>query len=129
MNSYLNDRKAIDRLKREYLEHKNLVIGFDFDDTVFPYHEGIIVDDVLKLLQKCKKLGFTLCIWSTCSRPRDIFYKIAITKSLNIEPNYINESPIFNGTTKPYFSILLDDRAGLSSAYNILLTTLNELEL
>ncbi len=31
-DSYINSRKAIDRLKKEYLEHNGLVVGMDFDD-------------------------------------------------------------------------------------------------
>ena len=46
---------------------------------------------------------------------------------LGIKPDYINESPIrFDcGGFKPYFNILLDDRAGLESAYNSLKTVIN----
>ncbi|MFW6310858.1 MAG: hypothetical protein ACOC1K_01340 [Nanoarchaeota archaeon] len=127
LDTYLIDRNSIERLKKEYNEHENIVIGYDFDDTVFPYHDTK-TDMVVNLLKDCKKLGFTLCIWSTCTRPEDIKYKVYIAEKMGIGPDYINESPLFNGTTKPYFNILLDDRAGLSSSYNILKTVIEELK-
>lgn len=128
-NSYLSNRKAIERLKKEYREHNNLVIGFDFDDTVFSYQDNVDIEEVLELIRRCKKIGLTLCLWSTCVRPHEIKYKIELCKHLGIEADYVNESPLFKGSTKPYFNILLDDRAGLCSAYLILTTVLDELGL
>ena len=47
MNSYLNDRKAIDRLKKEYLQHKKLIIGFDFDNKEAKEKQLVKVYDLL----------------------------------------------------------------------------------
>ena len=33
---------------------------------------------------------------------------------------FVNTSPIFSRSRKPYYNILLDDRAGLEESYNIL---------
>jgi hypothetical protein len=140
-NSYLNDRKAVDRLKREYQEHKNLIIGFDFDNTIYDYHkEGLELQPVIDLLKRCSDLGFTMCLYSASlcedeeKHDKQMFEKKGFCEySLGIKVECINYSPIpvFRSykDKKPYFSILLDDRAGLSSAYSILKTTLNELEL
>lgn len=140
MNNYLNDRKAIDRLKREYLEYGNLIIGFDFDCTIYDYHkEDLEIECIIKLLEKCSDLGFTMCLYSLTLKDSelDITDKIIYCNSLGIGVDYINASPIMNIDQqkighyphKPFFSILLDDRAGLSASYNILLTTLKELNL
>lgn len=138
MNSYLNDRKAIDRLKKEYLEHKTLIIGFDFDCTIYDYHkEGLELQPVIDLLKRCNNLNFTMCMFSiTLKHSMTLEKKISIVHELGIKADYINESPILSDSKqqecfnkKPFFSILLDDRAGLSAAYNILKTTLDELEL
>lgn len=136
MNSYLNDRKAIDRLKKEYLEHKNLIIGFDFDNTVYDYHkEGLDLKPVIDLLKKCSDLGFTMCLHSLTQEDgmgiRKAWHLSAIH---GIRTNYINDSSILrkqdsHNNSKPFYSILLDDRAGLSAAYNILKTALEELNL
>ena len=46
-------------------------------------------------------------------------------KDIGIEIDYINESPPYIPFTgnKVYYNIMLDDRAGLSAAYNILYKT------
>jgi hypothetical protein len=127
MNSYLDDRKAVERLKREYLEHHKLVVGLDFDNTIFDYHqEGLSLTPVIDLFKKCSDLGFVMCLYTV---PDRINFKIDWAECLGIRIDFVNESPIMPNKEKPYFNILLDDRAGLSSAYNILLTTLKELGL
>lgn len=138
-NSYLNDRKAIDRLKKEYLEHKNLVIGIDFDNTLFDYHkQGLEVLPVVNLIKKCSDLGFTICCHSDCANNENVVFKQQYLIHLDINATWFNTSPLNDpskgesATTvryKPFYSILLDDRAGLSASYNILLTTLKELKL
>jgi len=134
-NSYLNDRKAIDRLKREYQEYKSLIIGFDFDCTIFDFHkEDLNLQPVIDLLAKCSDLGFTMCLHSLTDEKSSYYPKVNESMRLGIRVDFINESPVMKSqnilyNNKPFYSILLDSRAGLSSAYNILSTTLNELNL
>ena len=134
-NSYLNDRKAIDRIKSEYIKYKNLVIGFDIDCTIYDYHkEGLEVQPVIDLLKRCSELGFTMCMYSLSIEEGMGVRKGWMATHLGINVNYINTSPLLceqdsQWNKKPFFSILLDDRAGLSSAYNILKTALEELGL
>lgn len=128
--SYLNDRVAIDRLKRDYVKHGSLIIGCDFDDTIFDlYEQGLDMTPVIDLVKKCKKLGFTICMWTAVTDEWVMAYKRYISENLGIKFDYFNESPIMNHSRKPHFNILLDDRAGLSAAYNILKTTIKELKL
>lgn len=138
-DSFLNDRKAINRLKKEYEEHKNLIIGFDFDNTVFDCHnEGLSLNSVIELVKRCSDLGFTMCLHTLCLG--DEGYMTHGEKedycidTLGIKVDYVNESPVLNNQdykypNKPFYSILLDDRCGLSAAYDILHTTLDELDL
>ncbi len=136
-NSYLNNQKAVDRLVKEYKEHKNLVIGFDFDCTIYDYHkEELDLYPVIEILQRCSNLGFTMCLHTlvNVNAEMTLFDKIKHCKSLNIKVDYINSSPILNEqpetiNSKPFYSILLDDRAGLLASYEILLQTLKELKL
>ena len=136
MTSFLNDRKAINRLKREYKEHKNLVLGFDFDNTVFDYHnQGLYLQPVINLLKQCSDLGFTMCLHTNSQEDGQTTKKAwHCTEILKLRIDYINESPLLpkydsQWNNKPFYSILLDDRAGLSASYNILKTTLDELGL
>ena len=55
-----------------------------------------------------------------------LLLSVIILFSANAEPpDYINESPLLPGTKKPFFNILLDDRAGLESAYLVLKHVVN----
>lgn len=117
---------CVDRLKREYDTHGKLVVGFDFDNTVFDVHNnGGNYSEVISLLQECKKLGFILCLYTAELREDWLKWKADYCKHFGIEPDYINESPLLPGTSKPFFNILLDDRAGLESAYLTLKEVVN----
>lgn len=43
---------------------------------------------------------------------------IEYCKHFGIAVDYINENPEIMNTRKPYYNILLDDRAGLECAFN-----------
>lgn len=112
---------AVERLKKEYETHGKLVVGFDFDNTIFDVHNnGGNYSEIITLLQQCKKLGFTLCLYTAELREDWLKWKVDYCKHFGIEPDYVNESPLLPGTKKPFFNILLDDRAGLESAYQTL---------
>lgn len=114
----LNTEGAIKRLKAEYETHGKLVVGFDFDNTIFDVHnKGVNCSEIIELLQECKKLGFTLCLYTAELREDWLQWKVNYCNHFGINPEYVNESPLLPGTKKPFFNILLDDRAGLESAY------------
>ena len=115
------DKGAIERLIKEYETYGNLIIGFDFDNTIFDYHnKGGNYSKIISLLQDCKELGFTLCLYTLELNEERLKWKILYCKYYGIEPSYVNDSPILKGHKKPFFNVLLDDRAGLESSYNIL---------
>ena len=120
MNHPFNDEGAFARLLEEYKRYKTLIIGFDFDNTIFDYHNnGGDYSEIIELLKECKALNFNLCLYTIADR---LDWKYKVCCRLGIEPDYVNESPIVfeDGGNKPYFNILLDDRAGLESSYKIL---------
>ena len=115
------DDGCINRLIDEYNKHKKLVIRFDFDNTIFDCHNnGQCYAQVIDILKKCKELGFILCLFTAELRPEWIDWKVKYCEHFGIKPDYINESPLLKGTKKPFFNLLLDDRAGLQSAFLIL---------
>lgn len=114
---YYSHSRVIDRLKEELKKYEFLIIGFDFDDTIYDYHKkGYSYDNVINLLKTSKELGFVLCLYTVEPDPNKLKWKINYCKELGIEPDYVNKSPVMIGTSKPFFNILLDDRAGLHSA-------------
>lgn len=105
-----------ERLRKDYLEHGSLFVAFDYDNTVFDYHnQGIKYDKVIDLLRTCKSLGFTLILF-TGNEGAQLEVIEKDLKNRDIPYDLINENPLMK-TRKPYYNILLDDRAGLYEAY------------
>lgn len=124
---YIIDARCIVRLEQELERHGTLYVAFDFDNTVYDYHDqGWVFHRVEALLKHCKTLGFKLILFTAKESQSEIDECVAYCKERGYEPDYINESPIMN-TKKPYYNILLDDRAGLSSAVSILEKVINKI--
>jgi predicted HAD superfamily phosphohydrolase YqeG len=106
------------RLYTDYKKHGKLIIAFDFDNTVFDFHNvGDTFPEVISILQDARKAGHTLVLFTANEGYR--LQKIREHLStIGLNPYYVNESPVFKDNRKPYYNILLDDRAGLESAFN-----------
>lgn len=124
MDYYLSYTNCLERLLEEYKKYGKLIIAYDFDDTVNNYHkkEDRNYDNVISLLQECKKRDIGKFICLTASKEER--YK-EITEYLdnnNIPVDKINTGfeGMPNGNEKPYYNILLDDRAGLITSYKLL---------
>lgn len=114
------------RLKQDYLTHKSLFVAFDYDNTVFDYHnQGINYNEIIEILRTCKSLGFTLILF-TGNEGEKLEVIKADLKNRNIPFDLINENPLMK-TRKPYYNILLDDRAGLKESYNSLKRLIDEI--
>lgn len=125
-----NRKKLVERLLEKYHKENGLIIGFDFDHTIFDYHnEGGDYSCVIDLLKVCSELGFTMCLWTTEPNEEKLSWKIDYCKELGIKVDYVNESPVkkFKHCVKPYFNILLDDISGLEEAYYILGETIEKI--
>ena len=120
MDPFLNQNLCIHRLVEEYEQHKTLIIAYDFDNTVYDYHnKGYVFRDVINALRECKRQGFILIVFTSCNDDRMDDIKAYLNKE-EIPYDYINETPDFipfKGR-KVYYNLLLDDRAGLPSAFD-----------
>lgn len=119
---YLNDDLCVNRLVENWKSHNGIIIAFDFDNTIFDYYKkGYIYPKVIQLLKECKSMGCTLILSTCCDESKFEFMRSKCREN-GIEIDYINESPPYIPFTgnKTYYNIMLDDRAGLSAAYNIL---------
>ena len=127
---YLSDYQSIKRLLMEWVRHGELIIAYDYDNTVFDYHEtGQSFDLIIELLQRCDKIGAKFIVYS-CS-PKDRHPEMnEYLKSVGLRVDYINKPHIelADGTGKLFYNILLDDRAGLRSSFIILDKTVDIME-
>ena len=122
---YLNNKLVEERLYDEYYKYTSLLVAFDFDNTIFDYHRtGCEYPEVVNLLHKAKYLNCTLICYT--GNPDEELVKEELDR-LNIKYDYYNTSPLMFGV-KPFANILLDDRAGLPSAFAALNNTLNKIE-
>lgn len=118
---YLNQDNVFNRLRDEYNTHGSIIIAFDYDDTVFDFHsKGRTYNCVIEALRKWKDKARFICF--TGNQPDKYVEIIKYLAKNDIPVDKINEGfdGLPNGTHKPYYNILLDDRAGLCDAYNVL---------
>ncbi len=132
MDFYLDDENALNRLLTEWKKYGKIIVALDFDLTIFDFlNVGMEFNDVINLIKRCEKIGIYLLVF-TCRQEKDypIISKYYEEKGLKYDK--INENVDFlHGqmtSRKLYYNICLDDRAGLSSAYNILLKAVEHME-
>ena len=119
---YLNDEECIKRLVEEWRKHEKAIIAFDYDHTVFDFHKkGYTYEKVIDLLRRCREVGAHLIVFTCSAESRYDEIREYLTSN-NIPFDKINENVdnIPYVGRKLYYNILLDDRAGLCSAFNIL---------
>lgn len=122
---YLSINESIRRLRKDLEAYGKLFIAFDFDGTVFDYfNEGDTYPRMEFLLRMAKRLGHVLILFTAQDTQEKVDKAVAYCKAHGYEPTYVNENPIMN-SRKPYYNILLDDRAGLRESYEILKNVLN----
>ena len=129
MNGYDDGNAAIFRLIREYEEHGSLVIAVDFDNTIYDFHNVNLDMSAAKLAVKTAyALGLEVFCF-TANADEDLVRHVW-ARDLDIDSVAINKSSLdhlFKGR-KPFYSLLLDDRAGLGDAINLLLTICEYIE-
>lgn len=128
-----NEDGSINRLINDIDKHQYLVIGLDFDNTVSDMFSGCIYSNVdfkqlLDLIRRCVKLNWKICLYTAECDVNRLAEKVNFLQDQEIPIYYINQSPLLKGTSKPFFNILVDDRAGLESSYNTLLSAVEYAE-
>lgn len=117
MDEYLEPNKSYLRLLQEYKEYGSLCVGVDFDGTLHDYHKtGANYEQVRQLVRNLKSIGCTIVIWT--AHP-DLKYVENFCKENDIPQDGINTNGIKLNweSRKPFFSVLIDDRAGLAQVY------------
>ena len=128
MDEFLVENSSLNRLIHEYDKYGSLTIGFDFDGTVHDYHKtGATYHNVISLLRKLNKIGCRLICWTAY---HNLDYVNNFLLEHKIPFNGINTDGINLGweSRKPFFSALLDDRAGLKQVYDELTALVNHVE-
>lgn len=129
MDEYLIPNSSFLRLYNEYQKYKSLVIAYDFDNTVYDFHnKGKTYWNVITLLQQLKRAN---CILICFTANEDAEFVTDYCNQFGIPLDKLNENPDFfkSSSKKIYFNALLDDRAGLYQVYqelSLLIQLINE---
>ncbi len=119
--------KYAERLITEWLLHDKICLAVDHDDTIFPwgfkgFEANIQLKRTMDVVKLAQSVGCYTTIWSACDPER--YDEIKSYCSANgIVVDSINENPIplpYGNNRKMYYNHLLDDRAGLELAIDML---------
>ena len=117
MDEFLISNSSYLRLYNEYIKYGSLTIGVDFDGTLYDYHKtGAKYEMVRQLVRDLSAINCKIVIWTS---NQDLNFVSEFCKENNIPFSGINEGsiPLQWESKKPFFSALLDDRAGLYQVY------------
>jgi len=124
---YINSNESLNRLKNEYSKYNSLLIAFDFDNTVFDFHKtGDTYPAVEELLRKSKQKGCKLILF-TANEGEVLDKAVQYCTERGYAPDFVNESPVMD-TRKPFYNLLLDDRAGLCEAAELISNVLDSVK-
>jgi len=113
------------RLLQEWQQHGKIILGVDFDDTIYPWkfrgkEDYAEFDKTIQLLRTAHETGAYIVIFTQCDPNRykeieEYCEKIKLpVDTINITPFEIPEGYGKNG--KIYANLFIDDRAGLTEA-------------
>jgi len=128
---YFSTEECTNRLVRDFYKHDNIIIAVDFDNTLYDFMERGASTSVRRLIRELtlKKPAeipeykvdkrFTIILFT--AREGEKLKEATQWCSDNfMRIDYVNESPVMSETRKPFYNILLDDKAGLGQAYEVL---------
>lgn len=118
------------RLYEEYQKHEALFIAFDFDNTIFDYHNsGRDFHEIITLLKTCSEQGHKMILLTSNEDEKKLDFIRYYCSHFGIRIDYVNENPeVCTSCRKPYYNILLDDRAGLTEAFDVLLEVILQIK-
>lgn len=117
MDRFLKHNSAYNELWKDYYKHGRLVVGYDFDNTVYDHHNtGESFEMVRQLIRDLKEIGSVVICW-TANEDLD-FVESFLTEN-NIPCDGINIDVRHPNLTsrKVHFDAVLDDKAGLTCVY------------
>lgn len=117
MDEFLRPNAMFLRLLKDWEKYGTITVGFDFDQTVAPYHNlEATFEMVISLLHELDEIGATLVCW-TANPNHDYVTKYLQSKGIKHVGINVDAIDLGYQTRKPFYSALLDDRSGLDSVY------------
>lgn len=120
--------RLLSKLINIYKEFGSIIICYDFDDTVYNYSGYNIngfdedIKQVAGLIREAHNLGCYTYVFTDLHSDTVKILESYLTEN-DIPYDSVNECPAglpFGNNGKPYYNILLDDKAGLGEAICVL---------
>lgn len=127
---FLNTFNQKDRLFKEWLQYGSLIVAFDYDDTIFDYHNrGDTYQTVINQIKTLGHMGCTMICFTSCDESRYSDIKKFLYDN-NIPCHGINidsEKVPFKGR-KIYYNVFYDDRAGIGQIVDVINLLIRDIE-
>lgn len=122
----------VDRLVKEWITHKKIIISVDYDDTIFPWGLNNKIDQqrTIELVKTAQSIGAYIVIF-TASDPERHLEIQQHCESIQLPIDSINKNPIplpYGNNGKIYYNINLCDRSGLVQSLDILEEAMRQIE-
>lgn len=113
----MKQHKLVNKLLDQYYKHGSIIVAYDFDDTVYPFSLDVEeLKDTVNLIKKLAVCGHKVY----CYTSNEDIEKVTMYLHFNNIPYCsINESPV-KSVGKQFYSVLLDDKAGLQETKEVL---------
>ena len=110
--------------------HNNIILALDFVDTIYDWkNQGYDCPYVLDLVKRCQSKLNAKVILFTCRENNWLQFAVDYCKDNGITLYGINENPDHPPTkSKPFYNVLLDDKACLGEVCQVLEKLLESLQ-
>lgn len=105
-----------------YDEHNNIILAVDFDDTIYDWKSvGLSCDYVIDLVKRCQLYLNAKVMLFTCRIDDKLDFAVRHCNEVGLDLWGINHHPEHGPTTgKPFYNVLLDDKACLENVCDVL---------
>ena len=120
---FLNDENFYNRLDYYYEKYGQIILAYDFDDTVYDCRNlGRDYSELINLIRDMKQFAYLIVFTARPEKEYDFVKQFL--KENDVPFDTINDdapqTPEDRRCRKIYYHILLDDKAGLTTPYNAL---------
>lgn len=128
MDTYASYDNFKRRLNYEYYEYGKLIIAVDFDSTIFPYHKDTTCYDVIRTLERWSNHAYIYIFTARSEDKYEEIYDYCSDLDINFRNINVGSSEVDFGGRKPFYNLLLDDRAGLDFGIRALNEIMDKIE-
>jgi hypothetical protein len=127
---YLYTEQQVQRLITDWIKHGSIIVAYDFDNTVFDYHQnGDTYKEVIEQLQMLGHMGCTMICFTSCDESRyPEIRRHLISNGIPCHGINIDSSDVPYRGRKIYYNVFYDDRSGLGQVYDVMFQVIEKIK-